>query len=140
MRRVLLTAVIATTVVGVAAPGGAAPRPKQTTTTVPFRDATPDPTGVAVGSDGHCSGLLPRETPHAFTAPARGSLKVTLGGFTGEWALHLLSEKGSVLAETDTTDYETLTVKVKKGAVVGVLPCNLVGTADGTITLVFTYA
>ena len=140
MRRTVLTLAVVTALGGVVVPSHAAPRPTPTTETVPFRDATPDPTGMAVGSDGHCSGLLPREAPYEFTAPLRGTLKVTLGGFTGEWALHLLNEKGSVLSETDTTDYESLTVKVKKGAVVGVLPCNLAGTPDGTITLVFTPA
>ncbi|HVF19442.1 MAG TPA: hypothetical protein VNA14_04275 [Mycobacteriales bacterium] len=140
MRLAMLPLAVAVAVAGLVTPSHAAPRPQPRTETVPFRDATPDPTGMAVGSDGHCSGLLPREAPHKFTAPARGTLKVTLGGFTGEWALHLLNEKGTVLSETDTTGYESLTVKVKKGAVVGVLPCNLVGTPDGTITLVFTYA
>jgi len=141
MRRAPLVGLTALTVFALAAPGMSAP-PKPVTQTVPFRDATPDPSGMAVGSDGHCSGLLPREKPHSFTAPARGTVKVTLGGFGGEWALHLLNAKGSVLAETDTQapGYETLSVKVKKAGVVDVLPCNLAGTPDGTITLVFTYA
>lgn len=78
----------------VATPGlaGAAPRPKPINQTAPFRDATPDPTGPAAGDDGHCSGLLPREKPYAFKAPARGTLKVSIAGFNGEWALHLLDE------------------------------------------------
>lgn len=141
MRRAPLVGLTALALVTLAAPVRSAP-PKPVTETVPFRDATPDPSGIAVGSDGHCSGLLPREQPHTFTAPARGTLKVTLGGFAGEWALHLLNEKGSVLAETDTAApaYESLSVKVKKAGVVDVLPCNLAGTPDGTITLLFTYA
>ena len=139
MRRTVLHVAVPAAVAVLVSPGHAT-RPAPTTETVPYRDATPDPSGVAVGDDGHCSGLLPREAPHEFTAPGRGSLKVTLGAFTGEWALHLLNEKGSVLAETDTTDYESLTVKVKKGSVVGIQPCNIAGTPDGTITLVFTPA
>ncbi|HVE97594.1 MAG TPA: hypothetical protein VNA12_00250 [Mycobacteriales bacterium] len=140
MRRSLLLGITAATIAAFALPGSAAP--KSMTYTVDFRDATPDPTGMAVGDDGHCSGLLPREAPHVFKAPARGTLKATLGGFEGEWALHLMDAKGSVLAETDTTGaYESLSVKAKKaGTVIHVLPCNLVGTPDGTITIVFTYS
>lgn len=62
-----------------AAPSSAAPKPiKQT---VPFRDATPDPSGSAVGSDGHGSGLLPRKAPIAFKTPAAGKLEVSIRGF-----------------------------------------------------------
>ena len=138
MRRLLLALLMSATVAGLASPGLAAPG-TTTTDTVAYRDPTPDPTGMAVGSDGHCSGLLPAEAPYVFTAPARGTLKVTLGGFEGEWALHLEDPKGSVLAETDTTGaYESLTVKVKKAGDVHVQPCNLFGTPDGLITLQFT--
>lgn len=108
---------------------------------VAYRDPTPDPTGLAVGS-GHCAGVLPREAPHVFTAPTRGTLKVAVTGFQGVWGLHLEDAKGNVLTDTDSTASDlVLSVKVKKaGAVVHVAPCNLGGTVDATITLTFKAA
>ena len=142
MRRALLPVVLCAVAVAPAADALAAKaKPKPISKTVPYRDATPDPTGMAVGPDSHCSGLVPKEAPYQFKAPAAGSLRVTLGGFQGEWALELRTEKGQLLTETDTTGaYESLTVKVKKPGVVNIQPCNLAGTPDGVINLVFTYA
>ena len=115
--------------------------PKPIEETVPFRDATADPTGVAVG-DGHCAGLLPQEAPYQFKAPARGTLKVSISGFQGDWALHVMDEKRSVLAAQDAAPPETekISVKVRKAGVINVLPCNLAGTPDSVIKLTFTYA
>lgn len=141
MRRLTVSVVAAVTVGLVAAPSIAAPKRKPITKTVAFRDATPDPSGIAVGSDGHCSGLLPREKAYAFQAPAAGTLKATIGGFSGEWALQLRDSKDRVLAAQDVNGgFETLSVKVRKPGVVNVLPCNLAGTPDSVITLVFTFA
>ncbi len=141
MRRLTVAsaAVIAAGVV--ATPSLAAPKPKPINQTVPFRDATLDPSGTAVGSDGHCSGLLPREKAYAFQAPAAGTLKASISGFSGEWAMQLRDAKDKVLAEDDVTGgFETLSVKVRKPGVINVLPCNLAGTPDSVITLVFTFA
>ena len=135
----LLPAVLAIT----ATPGDAAPKPKPKPITqeVPFTDATPDYSGWAVGTDSHCAGLLPRESAYAFKAPAAGTLKVSISGFTGEWALDLRNDKGAVLAETDVLapELETLTVKLRKAGVVHIGPCNLAGTPEALISLVFTY-
>ena len=141
MRRLVLAVTAVALVGGVTAPSLAAPKRKPITKTVPFRDATPDPSGIAVGSDGHCSGLLPREKAYAFQAPAAGTLKASISGFSGEWAMQLRDTKDRVLAEDDVTGgFETLSVKVRKAGVVNVLPCNLAGTPDSVITLVFTFA
>ena len=120
----------------------AAPKPPPQTQEVTFRDPTADPTGYAIGSDGHCSGVLPREAPYSFKAPARGTVKVTLSGFQGVWGLHLEDAKGSVTGATDSTSgTPTLSVKSKKpGTIVNVRPCNMAGSPDATIKLVFTSA
>lgn len=130
----LLTAAVAVT----ATPGSAGPRPiKQA---VPYTDATPDLTGLRMDSDAHCNGLLPQEAPYSFKAPTAGKLQVSIDGFTGEWALELRDAQGKVLAETDVTTpaRESLTIKLRRPGVVAVRPCNLLGSAQGTISLVFT--
>ena len=131
-----LTAAVAAT----ATPGMAAPSKKPVVQEVAYTDATPDLTGLRPDSDAHCNGLLPQEAPYVFKAPAAGSLKVSISGFTGEWALELRDPSGRVLAETDVTtpELESLTVKVRKPTAVSIRPCNLVGSAQGKISLVFT--
>ena len=142
MRATRVAAALAIGVLGVTAGAAyAGPTPPPQSQEVGYRDATPDPTGLAIGSDGHCSGALPREAPHSFKAPARGTLKVTLAGFEGVWGLHLEDAKGSVLGDTDsTTGTPTLSVKAKKaGTVINIRPCNIAGSPDATITLLFTF-
>lgn len=141
MRRAVLALLLIPSV-ALAAPSFAGPKPKPIKQTVVFTDATPDPSGVAVGSDGHCSGLLPREAPIAFKAPAAGKLEVSISGFSGEWALQLRSDKDVVLAADDVPppSFETLSVKVKKPTTINVLPCNLAGTPDAVVQITFTYA
>lgn len=141
MRRIALALVLVPGLV-VAAPSFAAPKPKPVKQTVPFRDATPDPSGLAVGSDGHCSGLLPREAPFAFKAPAAGRLEVAIRGFTGEWALQLRNDKDVVLAADDVPPpaFEKLTIKLRKATTINVLPCNLAGSTEGIVDIVFTYS
>ncbi len=141
MHRALLALLLVPSV-ALAAPSSAGPKPKPTTQTVTFTDATPDPSGIAVGSDGHCSGLLPRETPIAFKAPSAGRLEVSLGGFTGEWALQLRNDKDVVLAAGDVPppSFETLSIKVKKAGTIKVLPCNLAGTPNAVVRISFTPA
>jgi hypothetical protein len=141
MHRIALALVLIPSL-ALAAPSFAAPKPKPIKQTVPFRDATPDPSGIAVGSDGHCSGLLPREAPIVFKAPAAGKLDVSIRGFTGEWALQLRNDKDAVLAAEDVPppDFEKLSIKIRKAATINVLPCNLAGSPDGIVDIVFTYS
>ena len=143
MRRVALALLLVPSL-ALAAPSSAAPKPKPKPIkqTVTFTDATPDPSGMAVGADGHCSGALPREAPIAFKAPAAGKLEVSIGGFTGEWALQLRSDKDVVLAAQDepAPATESLSIKVKRAGTVNVLPCNLAGTSSAVVQITFTYA
>lgn len=142
MTRTPLALLVVAAVAATAAPGLAAPKPKPITQEVPFTDATPDYSGWAVGPDSHCAGLLPREAPYEFKAPAAGSLKVSISGFDGEWALDLRDAKGNVLAETDVLapEQETLTIKLRRPMVVNIAPCNLAGTPEALISLVFSYS
>ena len=141
MRRAALAVLLIPSLV-LAAPSFAAPKPKPIKQTVPFRDATPDPSGIAVGSDGHCSGLLPREAPIAFKAPAAGKLEVSISGFTGEWALQLRNDKDAVLAAQDVPppDFEKLSIKIRKATTINVLPCNLAGSTEAIVDIIFTYS
>ncbi len=141
MRRTAFALLLVSSV-ALAAPSFAAPKPKPITQTMPFRDATPDPSGIAVGSDGHCSGLLPREAPLVVKLPAAGSFEVSISGFTGEWALQLRSDKDVVLAAQDVAppEFEKLRIKVRKATTIRVLPCNLVGSPDSVVKTVFTFS
>lgn len=142
MTRAPIALLLVASVASAAGPAVAGPKPKPIEKTVSYTDATPDLTGLRPGSDAHCNGLLPQEAPYEFKAPAAGKLKVSIDGFTGEWALELRDAGGRVLAEQDVTTpaREELTVKLRKPAVVHVRPCNLAGGPNGTISLVFTYA
>ena len=143
MRRIPLALALVAAVAATATPGLAAPKPKPKPISqeVPFTDATPDYSGWAIGPDSHCAGVLPREEAYEFKAPAAGSLKVSISGFTGEWALDLRDAKGNVLAETDELGgFESLTIKLRKPTVVSIAPCNLAGTPEALISLVFTYS
>lgn len=144
MRRLPLVLLLVTSVGSTAAPGLAAPKPKPKPIQqeVAFTDATPDLTGLRPDSDAHCNGLVPQEAPYVFKAPAAGKLEVSIDGFTGEWALELRDAAGKVLVETDVTtpERESLTVKLRKPASVSIRPCNLAGSPEAVISLVFTYA
>lgn len=140
MRRVPLVLLVGTALAATVTPGLAAPKP--ITQEVPYTDPTPDYSGFAVGTNSHCEGLLPREKPYVFKAPAAGRLKVTLSKFSGEWGLDLRDAKGRVLAETDVlgAQTETLTVKLRRAGEIQIAPCNLAGSTGSLISLVFTYA
>ena len=143
MTRLPLALLLVAGLAASATPGLAAPKPKPKPISqqVPFTDATPDYSGWAVGEDSHCAGMLPREEPYVFTAPAAGTLKVAIGDFSGEWALDLRDAKGRVLAETDVLGgFEELTIKLKRKTPVSIAPCNLAGSPEALISLVFTYS
>jgi hypothetical protein len=136
------TALIAAVVAGVslANVAGAAP-PKGFTKTVSFTDATPDPTGnAASGNENHCSGKLPQEAPISLKVPGAGTVDVTLGGFQGDWALQIKDASGEVLAGDDQNPpaYESTSVSLKKAGTISILPCNLEGTPQGTVTYTYT--
>ena len=116
--------------------------PKGFTKTVDFTDATPDPSGNAEsGNEMHCSGKLPQETPISVKLPGPGVVDVTLGGFQGDWALQIQDAAGGVLGGDDQNPpaYETAEVRVKKAATIKILPCNLEGTPQATVTYKYTY-
>jgi hypothetical protein len=110
-------------------------------------DATKEATSTA-GQDG-CSGLLPvSKDSHPFTAPAAGTLKVTLAGQTPDgkpstalldWDLYLVQD-GSVEASSDgATSFEEVFLKVRRKTAFTFDVCNLDGLPNATINYVFTY-
>ena len=111
----------------------------------------PDPTKEATstaGIDG-CSGLLPvSKHSRAFTAPAAGTLKVTLAGQTPDgkpsgilldWDLYVLQD-GAVEGSSDSaSSHEEVLLRVRKKTVFTFDVCNLDGLPNGTVTYLFTY-
>ena len=124
-------------------PATAAPKPFKGTQK--YSDTTPDPTGSATdGSD--CSSLIPAPFPHekGFTVniPAPGKLKVVLDN-VGDWALEIRDPKGTVIGSADggsPEDIEQATVKAKKAGKYTIIPCNLGGAPDVTVTYNYTPA
>ncbi|HEX8002195.1 MAG TPA: pre-peptidase C-terminal domain-containing protein [Mycobacteriales bacterium] len=124
-------------------PAAAAPKPFKGTKA--YTDATPDPTGSATdGSD--CASLIPAPFPHetGFTLniPAPGKLKVSIDN-VGDWALEIRDPKGAVIGSSDggtPQDIETATVKAKKAGKYTIIPCNLGGAPDVTVTYSYTPA
>jgi hypothetical protein len=138
------TAVIAALVAGlsVASVADAAP-PKNFKKTVSFTDATPDPTGnAASGNENHCSGQLPQEDPISVKVPGPGYLEVSIAGFQGDWSLQVKDKDGEVLGGADVnppSEFESVSIRFKKAATVGILPCNMSGTPQAEVTYSYTY-
>ena len=110
---------------------------------VDYTDPTPDPTGNAEsGNQNHCNGLLPREAPYVFKAPAAGKLSVKIDGFVGDWSLQIRDGKDKVLGGDDQNPpaTESTSVKIKAKGEIRIQPCNMGGTPMGAIHYVFTYA
>lgn len=136
--------VLAVTCLGLVAGGSLAPAqaapPKSFSKTVTFVDATPDPTAFFLGPE-HCMGRLPAEDPVVVDLPGPGKVDIAISGFTGEWSLMVTNPKGSVIAvaDADAPETESLTLKVKKAGKISILPCNIAGTFEATITYSYTY-
>jgi hypothetical protein len=138
------TALIASVVAGLSLASVAhAGPPKGFTKTVDYTDATPDPTGNAgSGNQDHCTGKLPGgEAGIALKVPGPGNVDVTLGGFQGDWALQIKDASGEILGGDDQNppSYESTSVRLKKAATITILPCNLEGTPQATVTYTYTY-
>jgi hypothetical protein len=142
MNRTLVTGLLAA-VVGVSLGTSVhAGPPKGFTKTVDFTDATPDPSGNAGATNqDHCSGKLPQEAPISVKIPGPGNVDISLGGFQGDWALQVKDAKGEILAGDDVNPpgYEGTSLRLKKAATIQILPCNLEGTPQGTVTYTYAY-
>lgn len=142
MKSTLVLALTAVAGLTVAAPGAfAAPVEK----TYPVTAPNPDPSNVASEVDGGYS-VCAQRVPGSFQTdavklPAAGKLKVDLTGFTGDWDLLLMDEKGAELAfggSSDVSAGETATVSLKRPATVQIVACNWAGGPTGTVKYVFT--
>lgn len=135
MRRVVVLATcLGAVVAGPLAAAQAGP-PSSFTRTVTFTDATPDPTAYLLGPE-HCMGRLPAEDPVVVDIPGPGTVDVAIGGFTGEWSLMVTNAKGAVIAvaDADAPATESLTLKMKRAGKINILPCNIAGTFEATLT------
>lgn len=133
-RTLLVLPCLAVLAVGALTPAQAGP-PKPFSKTVPFVDRTPDPSAFLLGPE-HCMGRLPAEQPVVVDLPAAGTVAIAISGFSGEWSLMVTSDKGTVLgtADADAPATEAMTLKVKKAGKIKILPCNIAGTFDATLT------
>ena len=139
-RPVLLALVVAASAASaVTLPAQAAP-PKPFSKTVTFVDTTPDPSAFFLGPE-HCLGRLPKEQPVPVEIPASGIVKIDISGFTGEWSLLVTNPKGDVIgvADADAPETESLTMRVRKPGRIDILPCNIAGTFEATLTYSWTY-
>lgn len=70
--------------------------------------------------------------------PFTGYLHVVMSGFVGEWDLYVLDQYGENIAESAyfqgvRPPVETLTMKVKAGSQIAIVPCNFAGGATAEV-------
>ncbi len=139
MRRVVLTATAFMAIGALALPSSAAPPRKPITKTY---TATAAPSGVGLAL--LCTGLPTPTDKHRepFTAPAAGTLKVTLSGAVGDWDLVLLDAADETINESAALGPgdESYSQKIKKAGAFTILSCNGLGGPTATVTYTFTFA
>lgn len=111
--------------------------PKPFTKTVSYTDATPDPTGNLAATDAqHCEGKLGSDEGIKVKFPAAGTIDVAISGYSGDWALEVRDASGENVAGDDQNPpaTESTSVRIKKAQVLQILPCNLAGTPQATVT------
>ncbi len=136
-RTLLLTGLLAVVAAGSLTPAQAG-SPKAFTGSAVFHDATPDPTG---GSTAHCNGALPLEKPIPLKIANPGVVTLSLTGFQGDWALAVTDQAGKYLGGADTNPpvTENAVITLKKAGTILMLPCNLGGTFDATLSWAYRY-
>jgi hypothetical protein len=126
----------------VTAPGALA-APKTITKTYAATAPMPDPTNYAGQGYSVCAQNVPQSFhTETFKVPAAGSLKVELTGYTGDWDLLLMGDKGQELATGGASDLnvpEVLQVKFKKPTSVSIVACNWAGGPSGSVKYTFTF-
>lgn len=138
-RTVLICLMLGTVAVAPLAPAQAGP-PKPFSKTVTFTDATPDPSAYLLGPE-HCQGRLPGESPVAVAIPGPGLVDIAITGFTGEWSLMITNPAGDVIgtADADAPATEAMTLRVRKAGTINILPCNIAGTSEATLSYSYRY-
>jgi len=139
---------IAVAALGIAPAHAAVKKPKPITKSYQLT-LPPDPTPNATNTAGMpgCTGISPASADkHAFTVPAKGTLKVVLDSpdptSTGntDWDLYVLDSDGSILDSSHGgSSHEETFDKFKKKNPVTFWVCNLLGQPDATVTYTFTY-
>ena len=138
--------------VGLSVPGHAAPKPKPKpiTKTYAVGPLLPWPGGQATGVT--CDTTVPPSfQDEPFKAPALGSLKVEISGFTGDFDGGIFDKSGTkmVAASDNAADpttnaqgnvVEKISYKVKKPGDYVIRVCNFLGTPTASVTYTFTFA
>ncbi len=137
-RTPLLTAAVCLVAAGSLAPAQAAGTPKPFKGSAVFHDATPDPAG---GSTAHCVGALPMEKPLALKVPGPGVVTLGITGFVGDWAITVTDPSGKYLGGSDVNPpaQENAVITFKKAGTIQMLPCNLGGSFDATLSWAYRY-
>lgn len=135
-----LICTVAVAVVGAVVVPAEAATPKGFSKKMAFVDQTPDPSAFVVGPE-HCLGRLPREKPVTVAIPGSGIVRIAISGFQGEWSLLVSDPAGDVIAtaDADAPATESLEMRLKKAQRIQILPCNLAGTFEATLTYSYTY-
>ncbi|HVE98602.1 MAG TPA: hypothetical protein VNA12_05420 [Mycobacteriales bacterium] len=137
MRRAVLATTVLAGIGALVLPSSAAP-PKPITKTY---TVTAAPSGIA---SAYCTNMPTTHEKHyePFSAPAKGTLKVSMTASAGDWDIFLLDAAGSTIAESASLglDPESYTYKVKKAQKLSLLTCNPLGGPTATVTYTFTFA
>lgn len=139
---------LAVVALGTASMSPAIGAPKKTITkTYTATAAVPDPTNVAGGAYSVC----PQTVPGSFQAdefkiPAAGTLKVEVGGYTGDWDALLMDSDKAEAAAAGSGGYppvaggpEVMELRFKKAQTVTIVACNWSGGPTAEVKVTFTY-
>ncbi|HEU0129652.1 MAG TPA: hypothetical protein VFQ85_01510 [Mycobacteriales bacterium] len=145
MNRPLVLATALVVAAGLAGPASAAskPKPKPFKGSQKFTDNTPDPSASVPRSREGCDSALPAQYPRekGITVDIKwpGRFKVLLDN-KADWAVDLLSSKGTVVSSADGEDpntVEMISTRITKAGKYTIVPCNLTG--EPTVNVSWSY-
>ena len=145
-RRTLVPVLIAGLAVAMAAIPAQAKHKKPITKTYTVNLPVPNP-----AMQGACDTDLGPANTHreVFKAPEAGKLQVAITEFQGDFDMIITDAKGKAIAASDnaaatpntnTTNKESATLKIKKAGSYQIVVCNFLASPSGTVKYTFTYA
>ena len=104
----------------------------------------PDPSNWAEQSQySVCAQLVPGSYQvEEFSAPARGTIDISITGFEGDWDLLVLDDAGNEMGAGTSSDLggtEKVRLKIKKKMDIDIIACNWAGTANAKGYYKFVY-
>jgi hypothetical protein len=151
MRKTLVTMVVIGLVAGSFAAPATAQKKKQkkveesfTAQALPF----PNLSSATETEDRGCLAGIEgvNKVSHAFTTPGAGTLTAHMAGFVGDWDLFITDAEGKEIdgsVNDQALDMapaeEKVTVKLKKGQDVHIVPCNWLGAPQAEIHIEYVY-